>query len=173
MRRLFLGFVIACTVSLSARATVVLSLDLRELVARSERVVRGHVTAQRSFWDDAHRGIFTDVTIRVDATFKGEPVQSLVVRRLGGSVGGIGMRTIGEVEFGNGEEVFLFLRRRMADTYQTVGLAQGKLHIVRDAAGARAVTNLQGARLLGEGQPAVRMLGELERDVRALAGAAR
>jgi len=56
------------------------------------------------------------------------------VRRLGGKVGGIGMRTIGEVEFVDGEEVFLFVRRA-ADVYQVVGLSQGKFRIVRDAAG--------------------------------------
>src|SRR5262249_10925695 len=140
MRNVVFGLVIACSFSLPARATVVESLELRDLCARADRIVRGQVVRRRAYWDDAHQRIWTDVTIRVDATFKGPASQTLMVRRLGGSVGGIGMRTIGEVEFADGEEVFLFVRRA-ADAYQTVGLAQGKLHIVRDATGARAIAD--------------------------------
>ena len=176
MRHLLFGLVIACTLSQPARATVVESLDLRELVNRSDRIVRGHVTAQRAYWADGR--IWTDVTVRVEATFKGAPAatlpasQTLIVRHLGGKVGTIGMRTIGEVQFAPDEEVFLFLRRA-ADAYQTVGLSQGKLRIVRDASGARAIGNLQGAKLLGPDQPLQHDLGELERSVRSLAGARR
>ena len=170
MRHLLLGLVITCTLSQPARATVVESLDLRELVNRSERIVRGHVAAQKAYWADGR--IWTDVTIRVDATFKGAPAQTLLVRHLGGSVNGIGSRTIGEVQFAQNEEVFLFLRHA-ADAYQTVGLSQGKLRIVRDASGARAVGNLQGAKLLGPDQPLMHDLGELERSVKSMVGARR
>jgi hypothetical protein len=176
MRHLLLGFVITCTLSQSAQATIVESLDLREMVSRSERIVRGRVAAQKAYWADGR--IWTDVTIRVDATFKGAPAQTLpasqtlIVRHLGGTVNGIGSRTIGEVQFAPNEEVFLFLRHA-ADAYQTVGLSQGKLRIVRDASGARAVGNLQGAKLLGPDQPLMHDLGELERSVKSLAGARR
>ena len=167
MKHLLLGLVITCTTSLSASATVVESLDLTQLVGRSDRIVRGHVASQRAYWADGR--IWTDATIRVDQAFKGGPVAQLVVRRLGGKVGGIGMRTIGEVEFADGEEVFLFVRRA-ADVYQTVGLSQGKFRILRDATGAHAVTNLGGAKLYGPDQPAVRELGDLEKSVKALVG---
>src|SRR5262249_47555275 len=117
MKHLLFGLVVACTLSLPAGATVVQSLDLPQLVGQSERIVRGHVAAQRAYWADGR--IWTDVTVRVDATYKGPAAQTLLVRRMGGSVNGIGSRTIGEAEFGNGEEVFLFLRKA-ADAYQTV-----------------------------------------------------
>src|SRR5262249_33628227 len=145
------AFAIACVLSHSAQATIVEALDTPALVGRADQIVRGRVVAMRAYWDGSHERIWTDVTVRVAETFKGAQAATLVVRRLGGSVGGIGVRTFGEVEFSDGEEVFLFLRRvpsKPTAVYQTVGLAQGKLRIVRDASGARAMADVHGATLM-------------------------
>lgn len=179
MHRLILAVLLTCALSQSARATVVVALDTAEMVKRSDRIVRGHVVDRRARWDDAHERIYTDVTIRVDESYKGKGGQMMVVRRLGGTVDGIGMRTIGEVEFDAGEEVFLFVRRVGPEIYQVVGLSQGKLHIARDKSGARAILNTSGAALVtpdGKAAPApnpVRALADLEREVRALSGASK
>ena len=108
---LLLGFVgAALALPRHAQATIVERLGLPDLVAKSDRIVRGTVISQESRWDDGHDRIYTDVTVRVADTYKGPAAQTLVVRRQGGTVSGIGMRTIGEVVFSNGEEVMLFLQ---------------------------------------------------------------
>src|SRR5262249_61601046 len=139
----------ACTRSPPACANIGATLDTRALVAESDQIVRGRVVAQMARWDDAHERIFTDVTIRVDETFKGARTATLLIRRQGGSVGGIGMRTIGEVEFAAEEEAFLFLRRiPHTNLLHTTAPAQGKLRIVRDRAGARVGSDPRGAPLM-------------------------
>src|SRR5688500_8617231 len=118
-----------------AAGTVVEELGTEALVARADRIVRGRVLQQQSRWDEARERIYTDIEIAVDESYKGGALKTVVVRRLGGSVDGIGMRAIGEVLFADGEEVFLFLRRigtdKLYDVHQTIGLSQGKLRIVR------------------------------------------
>jgi hypothetical protein len=185
MRRLSLAaLLLTCAVSYPAHATIVEALDTRGLVNLSDRIVRGHVVSQVAAWDDAHQRIWTDVTIRIDETYKGTPAgATLLIRRQGGSVAGIGMRTIGEVEFANGEEVFLFLRRvplKSGEIHQTIGMAQGKLRIVRDANGTRVIADPRGANLMTRGAdgrariqpgaPSIRSLADLEHEVKQLAG---
>jgi len=184
MRRLAFLIALVCTLSQPASATIVATLDTRALVAESDQIVRGRVVAQMARWDDAHERIFTDVTIRVDETYKGARTATLLIRRQGGSVGGIGMRTIGEVEFAAEEEAFLFLRRiPHTNLFQTVALAQGKLRIVRDRAGARVVSDPRGATLmtrdasgnavLAPGRPSTQPLAGFEAELRRLVGARR
>lgn len=130
----------------SAHATVVLAYDLPGLVSASNQIVRGRVQSQNSRWDQAGKHIITEVVIAVDSRFKGAPNSTVTIQRLGGTVGDITQKVVGEASFSIGEEVFLFLRDyKMMPSSQgsnatqggtrtfssPVGMAQGKLHVVR------------------------------------------
>jgi hypothetical protein len=131
---------VASIVASVAHATVLVPLDTQALTQRADRVVLGTVESQVSRWSDDHQAIFTDVTIRVTKTYKGapQPGQTVVVRREGGVVDGIGMRVFGAAHFAVGEEVLLFVETRGGAAY-TVGMTQGKLHVALGPDGVRRV----------------------------------
>src|SRR5262245_8271060 len=84
-----------------ARATTLLPLDMKALVERADRVVLAKVESQVARWTAAHDAIYTEVTLKVVRAYKGalKPGETLVVRREGGSVDGIGMRVYGAATF--------------------------------------------------------------------------
>jgi hypothetical protein len=128
-------------VGAAAEATVLVPLDTRALAERADRVVLGTVESTTPRWTSDHQAIYTDVTIRVEKTYKGtlKPGDTVVVRREGGVVDGIGMRVYGAPHFTVGEEVVVFLEKRGGATY-TVGMTQGKLRVVIGADGVKRVS---------------------------------
>jgi hypothetical protein len=136
----------ALVFTIPARATVMVPLDTEALTTRSDRVVLGIVEAQESRWSNDHSVIFTEAKVRVTKSYKGatQPGDIIIVRREGGSAGGIGMRVFGAANFTVGEELVLFLEQRGAATW-TVGMAQGKLAVVTGSDGIKRVApNLAG-----------------------------
>jgi hypothetical protein len=112
-----------------AAASITVALDLAELVAASEAVVVATVVDRRSQWDSERR-IVTDVTLRIDDTMKGHygRGEDIVVRRLGGAIGDLGMRVEGEPTFSDGERAVLFAERVGAHL-RPVGMSQGVLRV--------------------------------------------
>jgi len=173
-----------------APASVALRLELPELASAADLVARVRVAGEASRWDASHRRIYTDVTVAVEEVYKGDARvgDALVVTRLGGSVDGVGMRVAGEVSLAAGEESILFLRRhepRRGGRLTVVGMAQGKLLVLRDRRGARVLpaTGGAGIKLVATSPggrlrrvaaaPAVRPLRDVEREIRALVAARR
>lgn len=113
----------------SARASVVLALDLDDLVGQSDEIVVAEVLGQAASWSG--RRIVTDVRLRVEETLHGRSsvASTIVVRRLGGNVGDVGMRVEGEPSFSVGERVLLFLRRTSAGL-RVVGMSQGAMRLL-------------------------------------------
>ena len=165
----------AILVASAARATVLVPLDTRALTQRAERIDLGTVESKVSRWISDHQAIYTDVTIRVSRVYKGadKPGETVVVRREGGVVDGMGMRVFGAAHFDVGEEVVVFLETRGNATW-TVGMTEGKLRVtvgndgikrVAPALGEVAFTQGGGAARQALGQP--RRLDDFEREVRA------
>jgi hypothetical protein len=168
-----------------AHGTIALRVELPELTGSADLVIRGRVVGDASRWDASRRRIYTEVTVAVEEVYKGAATvgQAVVVTRLGGSVGGVGMRVAGEVSLAAGEEAILFLRRhdtRRGARLTVVGMAQGKLVVLRDVRGARVLpaTGGSGLKLVAPAggrlrrvatPPAVRPLAEVEREIRSLA----
>lgn len=158
-----------------AGASVLLPLDTAQLVARAERIVVGTVVGQESRWADGGSTIVTDVRIRVTRAVLGAREGEIItVRRLGGTVGEIGMRVFGEASFQDGEEVLLFAERR-GGAYYSVGMTQGTLHITQQGGRRMAQVVLGGAEILGRTgvTPGVRPLEEVLDEVRSALAARR
>jgi hypothetical protein len=156
---------------------VLVPLDLPTLTRRSERAARVEVISEESRWTEGHDAIFTDVTVRVVQPYKGaEPGETFVVRREGGTVHGVTMRVYGAALLRVGEEAILFAERRGSSLWVT-GMSQGRLRVVRDAAGQASVlaAELQGAELQGAvtRRPARQPLSEFERELTALVASQR
>lgn len=129
----------------SCVAVVVCLAVLRPLPAAAQTfapspglVIRGTISAAEARWDET-RTLFTYVTVDVRDVVVGTRVpRRLVLKQLGGEVGGIGLRISGQAAFAAGEDVLLDLAVRADGTLQTRGLARGKWSIVPDATSGAA-----------------------------------
>lgn len=122
-----------------AAASVTVALDLDELVSHSEQVVLATVTGQRVH-RDTQRRIVTDVTLRIDDSMKGGHGrgEDIVVRRLGGAIGELGMRVEGEPIFTDGERSVVFAER-LGQHLRPTGMSQGVLRVRLDEGGRELV----------------------------------
>lgn len=164
----------------AALATTMVPLDLKQLTERADRVVLARVESATSRWTEAHDAIFTEVTLRVERSYKGplKAGDTFVVRREGGAVDGIGQRVFGAPHFAAGEEVVVFVEPRGGADW-VVGMAQGKLRVTRLPDGSRQVAapDISGIHFV-PGTPVprfkrVRPLVELETELRSLVKAAK
>jgi hypothetical protein len=120
-------------VAVSAQATTLRHLDVRDLTLESHDIVIGVVEGSRSYWNDAHTRILTDVEVRVTRSLKGAPEGRLTLTQLGGEVDGARYTVPGCPAFLPGEESLLFVWRDARGRAQVNGLGQGKFDIRRDA----------------------------------------
>ena len=119
-----------------ARASVVAEMDLAELCRAADAVIHGTVVSAESAWENG--AIVTRSTVTVWRSLKGAARGQVVVRTLGGAVGGIGQRASGEAALAPGEEVLLFLEAAGSEL-RPVGMAQGAFRVGRDPkTGAKA-----------------------------------
>jgi hypothetical protein len=101
-----------------ARATVILKLDLPQLVGRADVIFTGEAIKTVSRWTADGRHIVTDTTFLVKQTIRGTQTgKTVVVRRLGGSVDGLGMQVAGSPSFKKGDQVLLFTEKRRKNRY--------------------------------------------------------
>lgn len=188
-----LGFLLACACLLSppaarpARASLVVALDLPQMVDRSDLVAVVDVAAVSAAWDDQHERILTTVDLSVVESWKGAlaPASRVKIVQPGGSVGDIQMTVFGMSQFTRGERALVFLRGTPASA-SVVGMAQGKRLVRRDSTTGRWMVhapNREGAsfvRAPGATAPTtstppvfetrLRGLDELRTEVRGLLG---
>jgi hypothetical protein len=168
----------------TARASLILALDLPAMVGRADRIAVVDVAAVRSSWNAAHDRIVTAIELTVVDGWKGElaPGAHLTVLQPGGTVGDVTTTVDGMPRFAPGERALVFLHGP-PDRATVVGLTQGKRPLHRDAgtghwlvrapdrAGAdfvRPRNTLAAAPIF---QPREQPLEELRAQVRALAAA--
>lgn len=170
----------------AARATVMVEVSMERLVAESDLVVHGRVTATGTRLAPNEAGRLEPHTItivRVIEVLAGVPRGSeLVIDELGGEIQGHGMRIAGTPEYRPGEEVVLFLRALPNGEYRTYAMAQGAFEVlpavgaaepvvVRDTRAIAMASWVGGAMTLDHGQRAEMPLSAFLGYVRALARA--
>ncbi len=172
----FLFAAATAIVAAPAHATLVVPLDLAGLVEHSDRICVGKIESQVSRWTSNRDAIYTDFTLRIAQVMKGSGAagETVIVRREGGEVGGMGMRVTGAANFTVGEEVVVFLEQRGGPrgALYTVGMAQGKMRIDTVDGKKVAIRDLSGVAFVTPPtveEPRTRPLDELVAKVRALA----
>ncbi len=146
-------------IAASASATVIVQLDLTDLVQRAGAVFVGKAVKTQMHWTADRKHIVTDTTFQVGTPLRGTRLGGQVtVRSLGGVVDGIGMRVSGSPSFKKGDEVLLFTEKRGAHRY-VVGMTQGAYRVSRDAKNRATVrVNLSGVSLARRTQKGLRLL---------------
>lgn len=153
-------------------ATLVLPADFGEMVAGSQTIVHGRVSAVDSRMMAGRRSIESIVTVEVLTSLKGGERASVVFRVPNGTVGRYRRITVGAPELAPGDEVVLFLQGRAPAMPMPFGLSQGVYRVDRTAGGQALVTPLvaTAAGRVVRGDPARRPLSieTFARHVRAL-----
>lgn len=112
---------------------------MAELVQEADHAALVEVIGLEPHYDELER-IVTDVTVRVVEPLIGptRPGDTLVVRRLGGVVGDLGLRIEGEPTFVLGERVIVFVED-VSGILRPVGMSQGVFPVERDEHDAEVV----------------------------------
>lgn len=128
-----------------AAATTLMRAGLEKLTADNQLIVQGRVLDTRSYWNDDHTFIFTDIRVTTDDVLKGPSRTSEVTFTLmGGTVGDITTLIIGGPEIVPGSEYVFFLGR--ADLPGGISRltvrdhSQGVFNVIVDRAGRRVVS---------------------------------
>jgi hypothetical protein len=129
-----IGLSLACLPRPSS-ATTLIHADTPTLVRSSSDIVVGRVQGQRSYWNDSHTAILTEVEVQVADVLKGSPGSVVTVTQVGGEVGPYRYEAVGSPAFRDGEDVLLFLWRDSHGVPQVNGLSQGKFEIRADRVG--------------------------------------
>jgi hypothetical protein len=131
-------------------ATSMVPVSVETLTDHAELIVRGKAVRSWSQWNEQHSLIYTCTEFTVDRTLKGDASSSqpgsagkVIVKQLGGSMGGIAQHVSGVHYWQPGEEAVLFLRASVANdhTQVVVGLTQGAFRVERLGSGEVRVSN--------------------------------
>jgi hypothetical protein len=114
-----------------ARATTLVRMSLSQLSQASSTIVIGHVTSQKSSWNQAHTRIMTYTTVALDEALKGAPPSNLVIEQPGGTLGNFHVRVPGTAVFRPDGRYVLFLEPAGATpgVFLVVGMMQGALRV--------------------------------------------
>jgi hypothetical protein len=119
----------------ASHATTLLELGFSDLARQADRIVIGTVTRIEGRWDASQRFIHSDVTLSVERSLRGDAPPAIVLRTLGGYVGGTGQMAHGAATFEIGERVLVFLTTWEDGTPKVLGYVQGKSRVVSDEQG--------------------------------------
>jgi hypothetical protein len=130
-----LPLVVLALFSLPTKATSVVMLTDEELILDSRVIVTGTVKTVFSAWNDEHNIIYTYVEVRPDRFLKGDlNTKRIVLKQLGGTVGGSGMRISGQPQFLSGQRVLLYLSAAPDGTLRTAHIFMGAYSITTNTA---------------------------------------
>jgi hypothetical protein len=113
-----------------ASATVLVPVDLTELVAGARAVVHGHVVSTTAQWREGRRGIETLVTLATEDALKGGASETVTFRVPGGQMGPYRSFMPGAPVFSEGDDVIVFLGGDGPEVPHLVGFSQGVYRVL-------------------------------------------
>lgn len=136
MRKVFvLALLAAALCAVTASATTVMYVPIRQSVQMSDLVLVGHVLNTKAVYN-AEGEIVTEVSLLVEEPLKGwaRPGEIFTFHAWGGSLDGTVVETVGEARYNLGEKVLVQLENIDGELH-TLGLSFGKWNVVRDDTG--------------------------------------
>ncbi|HVT71910.1 MAG TPA: hypothetical protein VHD61_02145 [Lacunisphaera sp.] len=121
-------------------ATTVVAPEFPELVNQSDCIVRAVVKSVHSeIVQPGNRKIITLVELDVKEVIAGKPAQPLVLRMLGGKVGGDEMIVEGAPQFQVGDEDILFVQGNGRQVSPLVAMMHGRYRVMKDTATGKEI----------------------------------
>ena len=149
-----------------ATGSTLVRASLEDLVAANRLIVVGEVMDARSYWNDDHTFILTDVRITPTSVLKGRLAESeATVTILGGSVGDLSTLIVGGAELVPGRSYVLFLNEGNLPGGRALTVrdhCQGVFGIQDGERGLRAVSQAIRHPLLPDGRGEVQPPGGSE-----------
>src|SRR5262249_10219837 len=138
-------FALAVGLGAPAHATTLIRAGLDDLVAGNRTIVVGTVRSVRSYWNEEHSFILTDVRFDVEEVLKGNGKErDLTITVLGGTVDDLTTVIVGGAELVSGKSYVLFLDRSdlpgVKDVRTVRDHSQGVFEVVKARDGLRAVS---------------------------------
>lgn len=155
VRRCLQPLLVLLCLSGPAAATVLLPLDLTELVTAADVIVHGRVSDTRVALIDGRTE--TVVTLAATTALKGDPGAHVTFRVPGGQIGRYRTVVAGGPVLRDGDEIVAFLGRHDGGARHLVGFTQGVVRVVRQS--------MDGTRMV-LAPPALRSPGQTQRVVR-------
>lgn len=115
----------------TARASIVVAMDLPDLVRQADHIAVVDVVASRAEWDANHQHIYSTIDLNVVERWKGTAAggatgpDRITIVQPGGTVGDLTMTVTGLSAFTPGERALVFVRGEVHHA-QLVGMTQGK-----------------------------------------------
>jgi hypothetical protein len=129
--------VVATLLAVHAKASNLVPMGIEEMAARSALVLEGRVLRTECRQDAAGR-IYTRIELEVQEAWKGTPSGNpFVIVHGGGTLNGRRVTVSDQVEFQAGEEIVAFLVLNQRGEGVSLGLAQGKFSVWKDATSER------------------------------------
>lgn len=122
-----------CLLAFPAFATQIEFRSLPQLAQDSQLVVQGQVGKVRSFWNESHTRILTEVEIAIQSSHKGTAPSNVRLLQVGGVVDGVRMTVHGAPTWPLGQDVLLFLEPSLPGNYRLSGFTQGRFELELDA----------------------------------------
>jgi len=118
------------------------STEVKTMSENADLIITGKVINQSSSWNKDKTRIYTQATIQVEESLKGNTNGgSVVVSYLGGEVGDVGEIYSHMPRFENEEEVLVFLKRDNANTdYKVFNGEDGKINVLVDPKTGEKIT---------------------------------
>lgn len=129
--RALLFLAVSVSLSLPARATVLVPADLGELSRDARAIAYGRVVALDAQWTEDRGTIETIVTLEVERYLKGALGSTVRFRTPGGDLGRFRSIVVGAPEFAVDQRVVVFLGARGPSVPYVLGLSQGVYRVVR------------------------------------------
>lgn len=134
MRRLlsWVGMVGLCSVMwpMWAHATILPYMSMNQMIREAGSIVRARVQDQRTLWGPKRQMVYTETTLQVQEALKGKVGDTITIRQVGGTLDGLTTRIPGSASYTQGEQVVLFLERRLDQgKYAVMGFRAGKYRV--------------------------------------------
>lgn len=116
----------------SAQASLVVAMEVSDLVIEADRIVIGEILSAQSAWNAEHTRIATTFMVNVAESWKGGATQTLTIIQPGGTVGDIEMKVVGLPVPVVGERAVFFLENLRGAGTRILGMGQGRRPIRLD-----------------------------------------
>ena len=133
-----------------ANATTVVPPTFEEMADRADLVFVGKVVGSQAEWRVAgtDQAIFTLVEFHTEEILKGTVAESVSLRFLGGTVGGVTLEVVAVPKFKAGDRVLLFVEGNGVQFCPLVGVYHGKFEVRKDDKSSRAVVFMHDGKAL-------------------------